>query len=241
MHVLGVFEVIYMHICVFSILKCRELKKNKKQKLLLELCGMYAHGTLPCAYTRQKFHVSHTCASWERAGVLARGISVRASRRRTAKGTGGRTAIPHARHRLDARRRFVARQRPAARQRKTAHGKGCHHGNETRRTAKFARHGKVLAVRIWQDARQRVRCRARHCRASRQCLCHAYSGLCVQLARTAMPAFPVVTWSHLINYNWKRHRKFCHHHAGQHHINLFSAWRMHHHLSLKHGIKMFAI
>jgi hypothetical protein len=31
MHVLGVFEVIYMHICVFAILKCRELKKNKKK------------------------------------------------------------------------------------------------------------------------------------------------------------------------------------------------------------------
>jgi hypothetical protein len=159
MHVLGVFEVIYMHICVFSILKCRELKKNKKQKLLLELCGVYAHGKGPfdhiavCIHTAKVPRVAHLCilgASWCACqghcrasyrwahGNPARTASLRrtAKIRRTAKALG-------------------ARQRLAARQRKTAHGKGCHHGNETRRTAKFARHGKVLAVRIWQDARQR--------------------------------------------------------------------------------------
>jgi hypothetical protein len=39
MHVLDVFEVIYMDIYVFAILKCRELKKNRKNR---KYCGLFA-------------------------------------------------------------------------------------------------------------------------------------------------------------------------------------------------------
>jgi hypothetical protein len=44
MHVLDVFEVIYMDIYVFTILKCRKLKKKK---ILWALCRAYAHSKGP--------------------------------------------------------------------------------------------------------------------------------------------------------------------------------------------------
>jgi hypothetical protein len=57
MHVLDVFKVIYiyMDIYVLAILKCMELKKNKKNKNTV--------GSLPCAYARQRTHVARTCAA----------------------------------------------------------------------------------------------------------------------------------------------------------------------------------
>jgi hypothetical protein len=91
MHVLGVFEVIYMYICVFSILKCRELKKNKKTENTVELCRVYAHGKGPfghfvvCIHMAKPPRGAHLCilgASW----CAARAFAVRARRRAHGKG-----------------------------------------------------------------------------------------------------------------------------------------------------------
>jgi hypothetical protein len=66
MHVLRVFEVIYMHICVSSILKCRELKKSKKIEITAG--PVHAHGkgsfghNAVCTRTA-KGHVASTRAS----------------------------------------------------------------------------------------------------------------------------------------------------------------------------------
>jgi hypothetical protein len=70
-----VFEVIYMDIYVFTILKCRELKKNKKYR---KYCGLFAVRMRTAKYARQRAHVALTCASWERARYPATAFAVRA-------------------------------------------------------------------------------------------------------------------------------------------------------------------
>jgi hypothetical protein len=103
--------------------------------------------TLPCAYTRQSTHVTHTCASGGEMGVPGRPFAVRACARRTAKPPARRTATTIARQRLGARQRIGARQR------NKAHGKAVPHGNGPgARQRRYARqrskaHGKACNAR----------------------------------------------------------------------------------------------
>jgi hypothetical protein len=157
-----------MHICVFSILKCKELKKNKKIENTVELCRVYAHSKGPFGHVAVRIHTAKAPrgsrilgASWCAARVFA----VRASRRahskrcRWAHGNDNGTALTRrtAKSRCTAKapRRTAASARTAT---TTTHNKGSCHGNERRRTTTIAWHDKGIALHIWQDARQRERC-----------------------------------------------------------------------------------
>jgi hypothetical protein len=72
MHVLDVFEVIYMHICVFAVLKCRELKK---QKLLWRLCRVYAHVKGPFDHFAVRIHTAKIPRGAHLSVTLLDGVS----------------------------------------------------------------------------------------------------------------------------------------------------------------------
>jgi hypothetical protein len=100
--------------------------------------------TLPCAYTRQRHHVAHTCASGWPDGLPGRVFAVRAGARQRQ---GGRTAKGMAQQRA---RHTAEKTRTAAR---TTHGREFAHGNggdarQRRRARQRAgTHGNVLPAR----------------------------------------------------------------------------------------------
>jgi hypothetical protein len=64
-----------MDIYVFAILKCRELKKNKKKKILWVLCRAYAHGKGPFGHFAKNPRGASLCslgAGWCAAHGLCR-------------------------------------------------------------------------------------------------------------------------------------------------------------------------
>jgi hypothetical protein len=175
MHVLDVFEVIYMNIYVFAILKCRELMKNKKNKknwwfFAVRMRTAKDHlVTLPCVW--QRSHVAITCDSQGGDVHAGKLFAVRACGRRTAKAMVRRTAKLAARQRKTHGSAATHGNVQNARQRST-------HGNGEGRTAKKygtaemfdarqrSKHtAKGVAVQCGKNARQRIRCRAVHCRA----------------------------------------------------------------------------
>jgi hypothetical protein len=133
MHALDVFEVIYMNIYVFAILKCRELMKNKKtektggsfscvcarQRTIWSLCRAHTHGKEPT-----------WVPPWELARCAGSAFAVR-----VVPATHGKV-IPHGN--LMTHGKAVA------------HGKVLPHGKGTP-------HGKVTGARQSHTARQSSR------------------------------------------------------------------------------------
>jgi hypothetical protein len=146
--------------------------------------------TLPCAHARQR-------ATWH-APVLPGGLCraclwvAHGKPWSWAHGEEARTAEARCTAELWRTAEMqAARQRMPARQRRHVHGKGGRTAEAARRTTKSPAHGKVFAIRVWQDARQRRRCWAYRCRA-RFALRRRIDPFAVQLPRTAKRGFPVV-------------------------------------------------
>jgi hypothetical protein len=85
MYASGVFTVIYMHICLYSILK----EKQKKSEKLGALCRVYAHGKGLFGHFAVRIHTAksprggHLCIA-QPAGCSASGFAVRVPAGRTA-------------------------------------------------------------------------------------------------------------------------------------------------------------
>jgi hypothetical protein len=185
MHVFGMFDVfegicihicmywvclrLYMHICVSSTLKCRELKE-KKTEITVGPTEKDHLVTMSCAHARQR-------ATWQ-APVLPGALLVCLAGSLPYVLVGG------------------ARQSLVGRTTTSMHGTGSPHGREAGRTAKDARtaeeararqrmphgrgsttHGKVFAVQVCPDARQSRRCQACRWRASFAVRCHTAKAL----------------------------------------------------------------
>jgi hypothetical protein len=122
-----------MHICVSHILKCRELKKNKKTEITVHLCRVYAHGKGPfghfavCTHTA-KGHVAHTCVPLALCLCAGRVFAVRFCGRRTAKAQLGARQHPRT-----AQIRRTAEILPTAE--RMAHGNEGSMAERCRRTA----------------------------------------------------------------------------------------------------------
>jgi hypothetical protein len=145
-----------MHIYVYAILKCRELKKNKKtkntvgslscvcarQRTIWSLCRAHTHGKEPT------WHPPVHPGSW--LGMLPRPLSCVLSRGHMAKPLGRRTAkdkhvkgLTHGNGLKDGKGYRRTAKDPATATAMT-HGNVCTHGKVSRCTAKTATHDKGL-------------------------------------------------------------------------------------------------
>jgi hypothetical protein len=197
-----------MHKYVFAILKCRKLKKNRKNK---KYCGVFAvcmHTakdhlvTLPCAYTWQRLYVALTCASggWmvcqpgSLPCVLVHGARQRGSyharqRARTAMRTTHGSVRRHG-NENNARQRPPAWQRKqrtaaslrCARQRAGTHGREAWHGKTP------GTHGNVSTAR--QSSLPSL---LRETHGKVFVAGHYFGAFAVRYARTAKHCSPVVS------------------------------------------------